>query len=156
MKFLGTKKDGLLVHPLAIKEKKRRYWKKVPEGAIVESSLTVKRRDKTQSQLGMIWGLMMAKAVIMLHDAAIDTSYLYKLDKPTGNPIKERPLCDYLYEVCPIINEDGEKITLRYADTKQASEFFEEARNQLASEFGVNIPDPNKMWKELEAKRPEK
>ena len=149
MKFFGTKKDGKLVYPPAIEEKKRRYWKKVPEGALVESSLTVKHRDKTKSQLGMIWGLMMAKAVIMLHDAAIDTSYIYKLKNPTGNPIKERALCDYLYEVCPIYTEDDKRITLSNADTKQASQFFEEARNHLASEFGIDIPDPNPNWKNM-------
>lgn len=148
MDFYGTKKDGKMVYPPAVAEKKRRYWNNVPEGATVKSSLVVPRKAKSYDQLEMIWGLMIAKAVILLEDGGFDTSYIYNLDKPTGNAIKERPLCNYLYEVCPIYNEDGKRITLSGSDTKQASQFFEECRNHLASKFGIVIQDPDPNWKD--------
>lgn len=146
MDFIGTKREGKIVHPPAIAEQKRRHWESIKEGTMVKSSLTVMRKEKTQSQLGAIWGLMMAQAVIKFDDMALDTSYIYHLKNPTGNQVTKDILCKYLYEVCPIYNEDGKKITLSGSNTTQASKFFEDSRNQLASEYGIVISDPNPNW----------
>ena len=95
MKFFGIKQDGELVHPPAIAEEKRKYWDRVPDGAEVESSLTIKRRDKSQEQLGAIWGLMLSEAAIILEDRGYDTSFIYNLDKPTGIAISKDDLCAF-------------------------------------------------------------
>ena len=146
MKFIGTKQDGQLVHAPSIAEEKRKYWERVPEGAIVESSLTVKRRDKTTNQLGAIWGLMLSQAVSELDDRGYDTSFIYNLFNPTGIGITKDDLCHFFYQACPIYN-DGERITLSKSNTEQAAKFFNDARNYMASQWGINIPEPNQDWK---------
>jgi hypothetical protein len=44
-------------------------------------------------------------------------------------------------------NDEGERITLSKADTSQASKFFEDIRAFAASQWSVNIPDPDPDWK---------
>jgi len=147
MKFIGTKRDGKLVYPPVIAEKKRRYWERVPDGAVVESSLKQPRKNKSHDQVEMIWGLLMGKAVIELDDRGYDTSFLYNLPDPTGIKIEEEDLCRFFYQVCPIYNEDGQRITLSKTDTKQASDFFEKVRSWMASQWQIDIPDPDPNWK---------
>ena len=149
MKFLGTKTNGKLVHPPAVDELKRRYWERVPEGAIVESTLTIKHRDKTASQLGAIWGLMMTQAVEQLEDRGYDTSFLFNLPKPTGIPIDKDNLCTYLYQACPMRDDDGNVITLsKPASTAQAAKFFDDCRSFMASQWSIYIAEPNPNWKD--------
>jgi hypothetical protein len=147
MKFYGTKKDGKLVMPPAIAEEKRKFWDRIPDGAEIESAIVVKRRDKSQAQLGAIWGLMLAQAVNELHDRGYDTSFIYNLDKPTGIPIDTDDLCQFFYQACPIRDTEGNVITLRRADTEQANKFFEDVRNWLASQWSISIPDPDPNWR---------
>jgi len=145
MDFHGKKINGLPVYPPAIEEQRRRAWAKVKEGGQFKSSLTVPRPGKTKNQLGAIWGLLMAKAVLQLDEQAMDTSYIFKVDSPTGTRITKDLLCEYLYNVCPIF-EGGKRITLSQMDTEQANKFFEDSRAWLASQFGIDIPDPNPNW----------
>ncbi len=147
MDFIGTKIKGELVHPPAIREQKRKYWERVPEGAVVMSSITMKRRSKSQEQLGAIWGLMMAQAKIELDDRGYDTSFLLNTPNPTGIPIDERLLCDYFYNVCPIFNEEGQRITLSKSNTKEAAKFFDDVRNFLASQWSIVVAEPDPNWR---------
>lgn len=147
MKWLGTKSDGKFLLPPALAEEKRKFWERVPENAIVESSLVVKRRDKSQNQLGAIWGLMLAQAVNELEDRGYDTSFIYNLPEPTGIPIDTKALCEYFYNACPIYNEAGARITLSKSDTEQAAKFFNNVRNWLASQWSISVPEPDKNWR---------
>ena len=147
MDFHGKKINGKPVYAPAVEEQRRRAWAKIKDGGQFRSSLTVPRPGKTNSQLGAIWGLMMAEAVLKLDEAAMDTSYLYGLDKPTGVAISKDHLCLYLYAVCPIF-KDGKVITLSDADMDQANKFFEDSRRWLASQFGIDIVDPDPKYKE--------
>ena len=99
MKFQGIKKDGKLVHPLAIAEAKRKFWERIPDGAEIESVITVKRRSKSQAQLGAIFGLMLAQAENELEDRGYDTSI-------NTHPIFPRPLCPALF-IYPIASKSG-------------------------------------------------
>ena len=148
MKFLGTKTNGKLVHPAAVDELKRRYWERVPEGSIVESTLTIKHKDKTTSQLGAIWGLMIAQAVEQLEDRGYDTSFIYNLPNPTGIVIDKDSLCHYFYQACPIRDEGGAIISLSKASTAQAANFFDDCRNFMASQWSIYIAEPNPNWKD--------
>lgn len=147
MDFYGTKQNGKLVYPPAIAEAKRKYWERIKEGATVRSSLVVPRADKTDAQLGAIWGLMLTQAALELEDRGFDTSFIYNLSEPTGIAISKDDLCRFFYNACPIYS-DGKKITLSKADIRQASEFFEDVRNYMASQWSINIPDPDPNWKE--------
>lgn len=148
MDFYGTKLNGKPYYSPVMAEKRRKRWDEIKEGGHFKSSLTVPRADKSESQLGMIWGLLMAKAVSKLADRGEDTSLILGIDKPTGVGISERALCYYFYSACPIFNEAGERITLRDSNTEEASKFFSDVRNYMASQpkWGINIPDPNPNW----------
>ena len=146
MKFIGTKQDGQLIHAPAIAEEKRKYWERIKDGAIVESSLTVKRRDKTSNQLGAIWGLMISQAVSELDYRGYDTSFIYNLPEPTGIGITKDDLCQFFYNACPIYNE-SERITLSKSNTEQAAKFFNDVRNWMASQWQLHIPEPSQNWR---------
>lgn len=148
MDFIGTKRDGNLEHAPAIAEQKRKFWDRIPDGAIVKSSLVVQRQDKSQKQLGAYWGLAMAMAVDVLDDRGYDTSFLYNTPNPTGNGIDKDLLCDYFYNVCPIFNDSGQRITLSKCDTKEAAKFFDDVRNFLASQWSIVIPEPDVDWRD--------
>lgn len=148
MDFYGTKVGNNLVHPPAIAEEKRKFWGRIKEGASVKSSLVVPRPEKTNAQLGAIWGLMLTRAVLELEDRGYDTSFIYNLPEPTGIAISKDDLCKFFYNACPIYNEVGQNITLHKADIRQASKFFEDVRNWMASQWSITIPDPDKNWKE--------
>lgn len=147
MKFLGTKVNGKLLLPPAIAEEKRKFWERIPENSIVESSLTIKKDSKTNKQLATIWGLVLAQAVIELDDRGYDTSFIYNLPKPTGIPISKDDLCSFFYNACPIYNDDGQKITLSKTDVEQAAKFFENVCSWMSTQWQVYIPEPNKNWR---------
>ncbi len=154
MDFIGIKQDGKLFHPPAIAEQKRKHWDRIKEGAMVKSSLTVQRQDKSQNQLGAIWGLMMAQAVDELDSRGYDTSFILNIPKPTGIAIDKNALCLYFYNVCPIFRDaykEGiwhgqSRITLSKADTKEAAKFFDDVRNFLASQWHIVVPEPDPNW----------
>ena len=148
MKFIGIKHDNELVHPPAIAEEKRKFWERIKEGTVVESSLTVKRADKTGKQLGSIWGLMLSQAAQELDDRGYDTSFLYNLPNPTGIPITKDDLCAYFYQACPIYNDDGERITLSKSNTVQAAKFFEDVRSWMSTQWQLYIAEPDPNWRQ--------
>jgi hypothetical protein len=147
MDFYGTKQNGRPVYPPAIAEQRRILWDKIKEGSTFKSSLSVPRESKTHSQVKAIWGMVIAMAVNEFSDRGWDTSYLLNLPEPTGCEIKGEILKLYLYEVCPIHDDNG-RVTLSKMTTEQASKFFEDCRNFMASQWNIIIPDPRPDWKE--------
>jgi len=152
MKFTAIKKNGHLTFPPAIAEERRRYIERLREGAVVSEDLSHYRAPKSQKQLGAHFGLMLAMAVIELNDRGYDTSFLLRIDKPTGIGITRDMLKEYLYSVCPIFNNEGAKITLSNATTEQAAKHFEDCRNFLASQWQINVPKPDINWRKKNGK----
>ena len=150
MDFIGKKSGGKLIYPPAVAEQKRRHWRSIPEGADVKSSLAVQRQARTNKQLGAIWGLMIAQAVTELDDRGYDTSFILNTPNPTGIAIDKNLLCDYFYNVCPIFDEDGKRITLSKMNIEQAMKFFGDVRNFLASQWSIVVPEPDVNWREKE------
>jgi hypothetical protein len=148
MESIGQKINGKPVFPPAVAELRRRTWEKIPEGKYFKTSLVVPRENKSYAQVKTVWGMIIGMTIIELETLGEDTSSIYNLEKPTGNPIEAEPLKLYLYENCPISNANGRKVTLSKMDTEQASRFFETARNFIASKWGIVIPDPNPNYKE--------
>ena len=148
MDFIGTKKNGQLHHPPAIAEQKRKHWERIPDGATVRSSITVQRQNKSQKQLGAYWGLAMATAVDELDDRGYDTSFLLNTPNPTGIAIDGHLLCEYFYNVCPIHNGEGQRITLSKADTKEAAKFFDDVRSFLSTQWQIVVAEPDPNWRQ--------
>jgi hypothetical protein len=147
MDYYGTKRNGKQYYPPVIAEQRRVAWDKIPEGSAIKTSLVVPRDSKTHQQVKAHWGMVIGMAIQELDDRGWDTSYLYKLPKPTGIAIKGKHLQEFLYAACPIHAEDGRQLTLSKMDTQQASQFFEACRAFLASQWSIVIPDPNKNWR---------
>lgn len=153
IKLNGIKRANELYLSPVMAELKRRFIASLEDETPIEIQIKVFRNPKSQKQLGAIFGLMLKQACLEMEDLGLDTSYLFKLDKPTGIKIDTDLLKEYAYSVCPIFDENGEKITLRDSNTEQAAKFFEDFRAFLASQFGIVIPDPDPMYKELKNER---
>ena len=109
------------------------------------------RQSKSDAQLGAIFGLMIDRVIAFCNDHGWDTSMFLKEmvrdDLPTGVAPTPDFIKNFLYGMCPIFNEEGEIITLRLSDTKQAAKFLTDSVNLLASR-GICIPDPDPNWKD--------
>jgi len=104
------------------------------------------RKDKSQDQLGAIFGLALNTIKAEFDDRGWDTSYLLKIDLPTGNEITIDFLKEYFYATCGVYNEKG-LVRLSKSNTKQAAQFFENIRNFASSQWGIYIPEPNPNWR---------
>ena len=147
MDFHGIKKDGKKCLPPAIAEQARKHWESIKEGSPVVFGMTVPRKSKSQAQLGAVWGLMLTEACSQLSDRGYDTSFIYNTPEPTGIEITKEDLCKYLYNVCPMHNESGERITLSKSNAKEADEFFDKCRNWMASQWSVETSEPDPNWR---------
>lgn len=148
MDFYGKKVNGKKWLPPAIAEQARRHWDGIKDGSTVVYSVTKPKIGKTWEQIKLIWGLMMREACEALSERGYDTSFIYNIPVPTGNEIKPGLLCDYFYNVCPIYNSDGQRITLSKSSIKEASLFFDECRSWMASQWGIVISEPDPNWKQ--------
>lgn len=104
-------------------------------------------QPKTSAQLKAFWGLFIASVLSEFNDRGYDTSYLYRIEKPTGNQISGERLKDYMYEVCPVFNGD-KRITISQMDVEQMCKFFDACRNWAASQWDIHVPEPDKNYKD--------
>ncbi len=115
--------------------------------------ITVKKavKNKSQKQLGVIFGFMMAEIIAQCNDEGIDVSdllvYLIDGNIPKGQGITKDFLHELMYVICPTTDSEGRRVTLSKMSTVQASELFERFRTILAP-LGINIQDPYKNWRD--------
>ncbi|RKY08522.1 MAG: hypothetical protein DRP56_03975 [Planctomycetota bacterium] len=112
------------------------------------------KKDKTNKQLGNIFGNMIKKVVDYCNDNdhIVDTSDFLNLllnhpDIPSGNQVTVDFVKLCLYVACPIFNDKGNQITLSKSNTEQANKFFEESANILSTRL-TYIPEPDISWRE--------
>ena len=107
-------------------------------------------KNKSQKQLGAIFGLLIKDAICQSNDIGLDTSAflkeLVKADLPSGIGLTTELVKDILYCLCPMYR-DGKRITLSKASTIEAAKFFDDARNLFAA-HGIYIDEPNVNWRE--------
>jgi len=122
------------------------YLKEYKDGTLAERITRKFGQPKTKHQLGAHFGLALAIIIAEFDDRGYDTSFLYRIDKPTGIRIDKDLLKDYFYSVCPIF-EAGQRITLSKATSEQASKHFNDVRNWASSQWQIVIPEPDKERK---------
>jgi hypothetical protein len=110
------------------------------------------RKNKSQQQLGAIFGLAIQMIKAEFDDRGWDTSYLIKCELPTGNEITIDFLKEYLYATCGVYDEKG-IVRLSRANTAQAAQFFDATRNFASSQWGIYVPEPNKNWRTTDDRR---
>ena len=148
MRFVGEIKDGVFILSDSQLQARKNYLSKQKDGASVSEELKVVRKPKTQQQLGAFFGLAIKTIKMEFDDRGIDTSYLLpQAEVPTGIPVSEGLLKEYLYAVCAVFDDDGKRLTLSGMSTKTAAEFFDNVQNFAASNWSICIPEPSPDWK---------
>ena len=107
-------------------------------GQLVEIDIKRLRPSKSRQQVKAIWGMIVPATKAALDHAGIDCM---------GVPLNEEMVKQILYRFCGGVGENGKVISLSQQNVDQASEFFERCRAWLAETFGVQIPDPDKNWR---------
>ena len=159
MEFTGKKVNGKAVFTPAVSEQRRKQWDRIKDGMTFKTSLVIPRKGKSQAQLGLIFGNLIANAVLQAEAKHITTEQMMifllndaKRNVPNGVPVDKHFLHAFMYIISPTFTDDGEPVTLRDMDTEQASRLFEVTRTFLAG-MGIVIDDPPEI-EELKAKRP--
>lgn len=147
MESIALIKNGKLCYAPDQLKARRDYLKSL-EGQMVRETIAKYYQPKSNQQLKAWWGLFAKMVKAEFDYQGIDTSYLLKLDNPTGIPVSTELLKEYLYGVCPCY-QDGKRVTMRDMDTKQMATFFEECRNFAASQWHIVVPEPRKDKDEL-------
>jgi len=151
--FLGTKLNGKPNFDPAVQRQWQEKWGKVKEGQHFKWSLTIPNNGKSQAQLGLIFGNMIANAVEQAKEKHITTEKLMifllnsaRENVPNGVPIDKDFLHQFMYLISPTFSDDGKPITLRDMNKEQASRLFEVVRIFLAGpEIGIIIDDPPEL-----------
>jgi len=125
------------------------FWKNAPAGRY---TVELKRipKEKTHQQVKTIFGLLIERIIIESNDKGIDTSAFLKMiiteDVPNGVPLTK----DFLYQlfllVCPVYDENGQRLTLSKFSTEQANGFFDRCVDLMCS-HDIYIPPPNPNWR---------
>jgi hypothetical protein len=127
---------------------RQQYLSKLPSGTSVTEEIKRITQSKTHQQVKTIFGLAMATIKQEFDDRGWGTDMLLNLPEPTGIGVSVNLLKEYFYAVCPIYNEEGQRISLSHKDcsTIVASGFFDEIRNWSASQWSIYIPEPDPDW----------
>lgn len=148
MDFIGRKLNGKAVFDPAVAEQRRKQWDRVKDGMTFKTSLTIPRKGKSNAQVRLIWGNMIANTVLQAEELGIgvDDLMIYLLNEsiPKGQAITPDYLHQLMYVIAPTTNEDGDRVTLRDMDTQQAASLFERFRTIIAG-VGIVIDDPPEL-----------
>jgi len=148
MKFYGQSRNGTLAMSPEQKESRCRYLANFKVDDIIEETLKKHRNQKSQRQLGAWWGLFCKTVLAEFNDRGWDTSYIFKLTKPTGIGISKELLKEFMYAMCPSYNDPGERTTMSGMNTLQMAGFFDDCRNFAASQWSIVVPEPDPKWRE--------
>ena len=149
LETIGVPRNGILVFPKP-EDVKRTDWLIRYSGKFVKEQLRVISKMRSPQQIKCHFGLLINTVIAKANDEGIDTSAFLKLlvrdDLPSGVGLTSDFLHELFYLVCPIFNEEGHRTTLSKMTVDEASRWFEECRNLLASR-GIYVDDPDKNWK---------
>lgn len=153
MSFIGIKKNGKPTFDPAVQRQWQEKWDAIKEGQYFKWDLTKPNNGKSQAQLGLIFGNMIANAVEQANEKHLTTEDIIifllnyaQRNVPNGVPVDKDFLHAFMYVISPTFNDDGEPITLRNMDKEQASRLFEVTRTFLAQPgIDIIIDDPPKL-----------
>jgi hypothetical protein len=129
-------------------ELRRKVWDRIKDGQTFRTSLVVPHKGKSPAQLGLIFGNMIANTVLQAEEMGIgvDDLLIYLLNGgiPKGQAITPDYLHELMYVICPTVDDNGDRVTLRDMDTAQASSLFERFRTIIAG-IGIVIDAPDEL-----------
>lgn len=142
--FFGQSERGGLWLPKALVGP-RRNWLLSLEGKQIGEKIWEIKEPKSHQQIKTIFGLIVARIVGEMTAKDWDTSYLLGDDVPSGVPITVGFMKHYLYAVCPLVNEEGERITLSHKDAQKpnVSVWMQMIMDWSQKKWNIYIPDPD-------------
>ena len=148
MDFYGIKKNGKPVFDPAVAELRRKQWDRVKDGMTFKTSMTIPRKGKSNAQVRLIWGNMIANTILQAKEKCIgvDTILIHLIAEgiPKGQEITADYLHQLMYIICPTVDDEGNAVTLSGMDTEQASSLFTRYQNIMAG-AGIIIEDPPEL-----------
>lgn len=147
LEFYGTINGDKIDFPGQQTSLMKDYLSSTKDGTMVYVRIGRYSAPKTNAQLRAWFGLFLATVLAEFNDRGYDTSFLLNIDKPTGIPIDRDLLKDYMYNVCPVYNEEGRKIGMSSMNIEQMVKFFDDCRNFTASQWNIFVPEPDKDHK---------
>lgn len=150
MEFHGTIQFGQIALPDVQNELRDRFLSSLKDGQLIKETITKSDTSKTHQQIKAIFGLALARICDEFEDRGWDSSVILGNKIPTGVAVSKGLLKEYLYIVCPICDDSGNKVTLSQASIPQAAKFFEDIRAWSASQWQIDIPNPDPNWAEKE------
>ena len=148
VEFYGTIDDDWINFPGEQEKLMHNYCTETKNGTMVYLRIGKYSAPKTNAQLRAWWGLFAATVITEFNDRGYDTSFILNIDKPTGIPIDRDLLKEYMYNVCPVYDDEGRKIGMSSMSTEQMSKFFDDCRNYVASQWNIFVPEPDKEHKQ--------
>lgn len=152
---LGSKQGDRYVRSESQKNFLRQWWSSQKDGAMFKREWKKVYPLRSNQQIKSHFGLLINTVIAEANDKGIDTSMFLKMivqdDLPTGVGLTKDFLNELFYLLCPIYDDEGQRVTLSKMNTEQASRWFEMLRNLLASR-GIVIPDPDPNWRNKQGK----
>jgi len=146
--IFGTKKDKGIQASKDQMMLRQQYMDSLKEGTEVSVTYKTIGQAKTHKQVKTHFGLVIATILEAFNDRGWDTSILLG-GGTSGVPVSKGLLQEYLYIVCPMYDDDGNRITLsnKNVTSVKCSQWFDDIRNYAASKWYIVIPDPNPEWR---------
>ncbi len=147
MDFHCTIQNGRLTLSDVQERLRRQSLASIKDGTLVRETIVREGRNKTHQQIKTIFGLVIAMIIQSFEDNGWDSSIILNTELPTGIPVSKDLLKEYFYIVCPIYDDEGNRITLSKATIEQAMKFIDDIRNWSASQWSIAVPDPDPNWR---------
>lgn len=144
--FYGVKCKEFIEYDPNQRELLMRYLSTLKDGVLLSVRVGREKRPRSNKQLAIIFGLLLARVKQFFGDSGWDTSYIFRIDRPTGVDVSIEQLKDYFYALYPMVDDEGKRHTLSSASTEQAAKFFDDIRNHVAT-WGIQVPDPDPEWR---------
>lgn len=143
--FHGEIQNGDLILPASQLVQRQNYLRSFKDGSLVTEVIKKTTRGKTWSQCKLLFGLGFATILAKFEEWGYDTSYILKIDKPTGVGVTDSMLKDFFYSMYPTYR-DEKRITLRDMTTTEAGAYYESIRNFASSQWSIWIPECDPDW----------
>ena len=135
--------------PRGARERLMQFFVEAPAGYYT-LKIDKSRRSKSDSQVKMIFGLMIQSTIEQAEYLGIGVEellvYLMDGNIPKGVGLNKDSLHALMYQICPTFDDEGRRVTLSKMNTKQAADLFERYRTLLAP-LGIVIQDPDPNWR---------
>jgi len=140
-KCLGSKQGKDFVRSETQINQFRQWWNTIKDGTMIQCEYKVFRPQKSHNQVKAHFGLVVEMIRRRMDELGWDICSVL--------PNKEM-IHEILKKCCGGVGDNGETMGLSEMDVEQAMRFFENCRTWAATQLSLNIPEPDKNWRDKE------